>query len=397
MSAAQLTAGRGGPSGPGRGERKCREPAADSKSTTAEGARRKCQQGSVESQLNTARARQQEQDSKKVTYEPGNRYCNSTGNKSFSPVEGANDNISREDKGNEIGDAAALRKGATAVALSKRATTKEEFCAGALSKGPLHHGAAYSAVALSKKATTKEEFRAGALSKGPLCAAAYNAVALSKGATTKEELRAGDVLSKGTYHAAEINDTDVGWTPKKEKRNRRGISTTSGEPQCFGANVTRNPATNQNTWNKTCMYIQLPKREHPSNRPPQFAKYLRTCGKEGAVKIEKEIKHVFPRSAKDKKCNCRDDAVLNEEFDDDVAKDAMELSVFTKMRKMNELEMVKIGLADLFDLPVVDMNQLDIQQKETVFPVEGAQYYNNRTKEQGQEQQRKTKNGTLLL
>ena len=110
---------------------------------------------------------------------------------------------------------------------------------------------------------------------------------------------------------------------------------------------------------------------------------MRTCGKEGAVKIEKEIKHVFPRSAKDKKCNCRDDAVLNEEFDDDVAKDAMELSVFTKMRKMNELEMVKIGLADLFDLPVVDMNQLDIQQKETVFPVEGAQYYNNRTKEQG--------------
>jgi hypothetical protein len=169
-----------------RGERKCREPADNSKSTTAEGAR-KCQQGSVESQLNTARARQQEQDSKKVTYEPGNRYCNSTGDKSFSPVEGANDNISREDKGNEIEDAAALRKGETAVALSKWATTKEELCA-------------------------------GALSKGTLCAAAYRAVALSKGATTKEELRAGDVLSKGTYHAAEINDTDVGWTPKKRKK-----------------------------------------------------------------------------------------------------------------------------------------------------------------------------------
>jgi hypothetical protein len=105
----------------------------------------------------------------------------------FSPVEGANDNISREDKGNEIEDAAALRKGETAVALSKWATTKEELCA-------------------------------GALSKGTLCAAAYRAVALSKGATTKEELRAGDVLSKGKYHAAEINETDVGWTPKKRKK-----------------------------------------------------------------------------------------------------------------------------------------------------------------------------------
>jgi hypothetical protein len=146
----------------------------------------------------------------------------------FSPVEGANDNISREDKGNEIEDAAALRKGETAVALSKWATTKEELCA-------------------------------GALSKGTLCAAAYRAVALSKGATTKEELRAGDVLSKGKYHAAEINETDVGWTPKKEKRNRTGISTTSGEPQCFGPNVTCNPATNQN-------FLEQKVRVHPTTK-----------------------------------------------------------------------------------------------------------------------------------
>jgi hypothetical protein len=52
------------------------------------------------------------------------------------------------------------------------------------------------------------------------------------------------------------------------------------------------------------------------------------------------------------------------------------------MRKINELEMVKIGLAEnmFFDLPVADMNQLEVQQEETVFPVERAPYYNNGTR-----------------
>jgi hypothetical protein len=101
---------------------------------------------------------------------------------------------------------------------------------------------------------------------------------------------------------------------KKKKEIGQGSAQPVENPSVLGQ---MSHATRQQiriSWNKRCVYIQLPKREHPSHRPPQFAKYLRTCGKEGAVNIEKENKCMFPRSANNRKCNCRDDAVLNGEF-----------------------------------------------------------------------------------